>query len=112
MVTVPEISADYHRSDTKRKNLDQRIRRLSPNDIVGRDSLLVEMDAVIANLHEVAGRLAAIPAHNMNDLRAKATVLITMRDREAEDMTALSLGIADDIMNLSANQCGASACVT
>ena len=58
MVTVPELSADYHRIDTMRKKMNQRILQLSRDDISGRDSLLVEMDAVIANLHEVAGRLA------------------------------------------------------
>ena len=99
MVTVPELSADYHRIDTMRKKMNQRILQLSRDDISGRDSLLVEMDAVIANLHEVAGRLAAIPAQDMNDLRAKAIVVIMMRDGETDDMVALSLSLADDIMN-------------
>jgi hypothetical protein len=99
MVTVPELSADYHRIDTMRKKMNQRILQLSRDDISGRDSLLVEMDAVIANLHEVAGRLAAIPAQDMDDLRAKAIVVIMMRDGETDDMVALSLSLADDIMN-------------
>ena len=99
MVTVPELSADYQRIDTMRKKMDQRILQLSRDDISGRDSLLVEMDAVIANLHEVAGRLAAIPAQDMDDLRAKAIVVIMMRDGETDDMVALSLSLADDIMN-------------
>ena len=100
MVTLPELSADYQRTDAMRRDLDRRIRRLSRDDVTGRDLLLVEMDAVIANLHEVAGQLAAIPAHDMNDLRAKATVLIMMQDWETEPMKAQSLGLADDLMNL------------
>jgi hypothetical protein len=100
MMTISELSADYDRIDTMLKELDQRILRLSRDDISGRDSLLEEMDAVIANLHEVAGRLAASPAQDMNDLRAKATVLIMMQDWETEHMKALSLSLGDDIMNL------------
>jgi hypothetical protein len=99
MVTIPELAADYHRADTMRKDLDQRIRSLSHDDIIGRDLLLVEMNAVITNLDEVAGRLAAIPAHDMNDLRVKAAVLMAAQDREG-DLTALSLGLANDIVNL------------
>lgn len=91
MVTVPELSADYHRTVTMRKDLDQRILRLSRDDISGRDSLLVEMDAVVANLHEVADRLAAIRAHDMSELRAKATVLATMLAREAEEVVVFSI---------------------
>jgi hypothetical protein len=98
MVTIPELAAEYHRADTMRKDLDQRILRLPHGDIIGRDLLLVEMDAVMANLDEVAGRLAAIPAHDFNDLRAKATVLLTMQDREAEDAMVLSLSLAGDIL--------------
>ena len=100
MVTLLELSADYQRNDTMRRDLDRRIRQLSRDKVTGRDLLLVEMDAVIANLHEVAGRLAAIPAHDMNDLRAEATVLIMMQDCETEHIKSHSLGLADDIMNL------------
>jgi hypothetical protein len=35
----------------------------------------------------------------MDDLRAKAIVVIMMRDGETDDMVALSLSLADDIMN-------------
>jgi hypothetical protein len=99
MVTIPELAADYHRTDIMRKDLDQRIRTLPHDDIIGRDLLLVAMDAVLANLDEAAGRLAAIPARDMNDLRVKAAVLIAAQDREA-DVTALSLGLANDVINL------------
>jgi hypothetical protein len=65
-----------------RRDLDRRIRRLSRDDVTGRDLLLVEMDAVIATLYEVAGQLAAIRAHDMNDLRTKATILLTSKSGE------------------------------
>ena len=62
------------------------------------------MNAVVANLHEVADRLAAIQAHDMSELRAKATVLATMLARESEEVVVFSIYLVGDIMNLSRNQ--------
>jgi len=101
MVTIPELSADYHRTDARRKSLEQRIRQMSRADISGRDLLLVEMDSVITTLYEIAARLAGIRTHDMNDLRAKATILLTMQDWETQDVLAFSFGVADDIVNLA-----------
>jgi len=87
---------------------------LPPHD-PERDQLWQELEAVLATVSEVVGRLTLIPASDMAELRAKAGVLATLRQSGdavdgpilPEKERALALSLAHNTVEL-AGRCSAT----
>jgi hypothetical protein len=69
---------DFTRMNALRLDIDRRIMALPPYGHE-RDQLWQELEAVLASVSEVVGKLTLTPASDMAELRAKAQVLATLR---------------------------------
>jgi hypothetical protein len=100
MTALTELSAAYHNINARREDLDQRIIALPNDDIAGKDTMMIELEAEVARFADVVAEMTVTRAINMADLRIKAAVLMTMRDRDASEVIRFALSLADDIVNL------------
>lgn len=102
-MTVSELASDYLVLNAKRQDLDRRINALPNDDITGKDVLMDEMATVLNDLGNVALQLTAAEATNVEEMRAKATVVIDLRDFEtmAESAAALGVSLAKDMVKLA-----------
>jgi hypothetical protein len=102
-MTVSELANDYFVLNARRQDLDWRSNALPNDDITGKDVLMDEMATVLNDLGNVALQLTATEATNVEEMRAKATVVIDLRDFEtmAGSSTALGMSLAKDVVKLT-----------
>jgi hypothetical protein len=102
---VVQLCEAYRALNALRIGLDLRIMGLPP-DADGREELWAELEAHLARMSDIAGRLTMARATRMTQLRAKAGILATLlRDSDTggndimpeRKMMDLALSLADDI---------------
>ena len=105
MATVLGLANDYLMTNTKRMDLDRRIRAIPSDKIDCKDILMGEMATVVEDLNNAVIRLAAVRSTNTDEMRTKAMVMIDMRDCDAmaPALVALGVSLAEDVAKLEAS---------
>ena len=85
----------------RRTDLDQRMITLPPDDIDGRDALMVEVETVLASRQNTLHRLALAHPQDLAELRAKASILLALG--EQDDLSEFARSLAQDILRLPDN---------
>jgi hypothetical protein len=98
---ITQLIDAYRAIDARRIDLDQRIIGLPPDDIDGRDALMVELKSVLASRQETVHQLALAQAQTSAELRAKASILLAQG--EQDDLAELGRSLAQDILRLPDN---------
>jgi hypothetical protein len=98
MSSLTELASVYHTYDTARITLDRQI--TASNDIAGKDMLMDEIASVLEKLDSTEHDLAAMLATDIQDLRAKAEVVVAIAAHRDEP-SALALSLAEDVLTIA-----------
>jgi hypothetical protein len=96
-----QLTDAYRAIDARRIDLDQRMIALPPDDIDGRDVLMVELESVLASRQDTLHQLALAQPQTLAELRAKASILLALC--EQDDLSELARTLAQDILRLPDN---------
>ena len=98
---ITQLTDAYRTIDARRIDLDQRMSALPPDDIEGRDLLMMEMGSVLASRQDTLRRLALAQPQTLAELRAKASILLALGDQD--DVSELARSLARDILGMPDN---------
>lgn len=95
---ITQLTNAYHAIDARRIDLDRRSLALPPDDVDGRDTLMVELGAVLASRQDTLHQLALAQSQSLAELRHKASILLALI--EQDDLSELARSLAQDILRL------------
>jgi hypothetical protein len=100
-IMITRITEAYRAIETRRSDLDQRMSALPPDDVDGRDALMVEVEMVLASRQDTLQQLVLAHPEDLAELRAKASILLALG--EEDDLSELARSLAQDVLRLPDN---------
>lgn len=95
---ITQLANAYRAIDARRIDLDRRLTALPPDDMNGRDALMVELGAALAIRQDTLHELTLIQSQTLAELRLKASILLALV--EQDDLSELARSLAQDILRL------------